>query len=72
LPPEKIELQLRELQDRWSDSARLQGFLVEAVRTKQKRIGYLERRLARVRSVVASAHRLQAGERLDGIFDKLR
>lgn len=72
LEPEAIEPILRELRNSWHDTARLQGFLVETLRTKQQRIASLERRLGRVRSVIASARRLQAGERLDGVFDSIR
>jgi len=67
-----IEPVLRELRERWSDSARLQGFLVETLRSRQQRIASLEHRLGRVQSIIASAHRLKAGESLDGIFGWLR
>lgn len=66
-----IEPVLRELRERWSDSARLQGFLVETLRTRQQRIASLEHRLGRVQSIIASARRLKAGESLDGIFGLL-
>ena len=64
LATEAIEPVLRELRERWSDSARVQGFLVETLRTQQQRIAALERRLNRVRSIIADARRLQAGESL--------
>ena len=66
-----IEPVLRELRERWSDSARLQGFLVETLRSRQQRIASLEHRLGRVQSILASARRLKAGESLDGIFGLL-
>ncbi|MDD5035899.1 MAG: hypothetical protein PHE55_14210 [Methylococcaceae bacterium] len=66
LAAEAIEPILRELQERWSDSARLQGFLVDTLRTKQQRIASLERQLGRVQSIIASARRLRAGENLGG------
>jgi hypothetical protein len=66
LAAEAIEPILRELRERWSDSARLQGFLVESLRTRQQRIASLEHRLGRVQSIIASARRLQAGESLGG------
>lgn len=71
LAAEAIEPVLRELRERWSDSARLQGFLVETLRTRQQRIAALEHRLGRVQSIIASARRLKAGETLDGLFGLL-
>ncbi len=71
LANEAIEPVLRELRERWSDSARLQGFLVETLRTRQQRIASLERRISRVKSVIANAHRLKAGESLGGIIGLL-
>ena len=68
LAAEAIEAVLRELRERWSDSARLQGFLVETLRTQQQRIASLEQRLGCVQSIIASARRLKAGETLDGIL----
>ena len=67
-----IEPVLHELRERWSDSARLQGILVETLRTRQQRIASLEHRLGRVQSILASARRLKAGESLDGILGWLR
>jgi len=66
LANEAIEPVLRELRERWSDSARLQGFLLETLRTRQQRIASLERRISRVNSIIANARRLQAGESLGG------
>jgi hypothetical protein len=57
---------VRELRERWSDSARFQGFLVETLRTRQQKIASLEHRLGRVKSIIANARRLQAGESLGG------
>ena len=71
LAADVIEPVLRELRERWSDSARLQGFLVETLRTRQQRIASLEQRLSRVQSIIASARRLKAGESLDGLFGLL-
>jgi hypothetical protein len=71
LAAEAIEPVMRELRERWSDSARLQGFLVEILRTRQQRIASLEHRLGRVQSILANARRLKAGESLDGIFGLL-
>jgi len=64
LAAEAIERTLTELRERWSDSARLLGFLAEALRTKQRESATLRDRLARVSSVVDSARRLRAGEML--------
>jgi hypothetical protein len=66
LANDAIEPVLRELRERWSDSARLQGFLLETLRTRQQRIASLERRISRVNSIIANARRLQAGESLGG------
>lgn len=71
LDAQAIEPVLRELRERWRDSARLQGFLTEALRTRQQRIASLEHRLGRVQSILASARRLKAGESLDGLFGLL-
>ncbi len=68
LAAEAIEPILRALRERWSDTARVQGFLIETLRTQQQRIAALERRLNRVRSIIADARRLQAGESLGGIL----
>ncbi len=68
LAPEAIERTLLELRERWSDSARLLGFLVEALRERQRRIKAFGHRLARVSSVVESTRRLRAGEALGGCF----
>lgn len=64
LAVEAIERTLRELRERWSDSARLLAFLAEALRAKQQESARLRERLARVSSVVDSARRLRAGETL--------
>ncbi len=68
LAAEVIAPILRQLRERWSDSAHMQGFLLETLRTQQQRIAALEQRLGRVRSIIASARRLQAGESLGGIL----
>lgn len=67
LAAEAIERTLRELRERWSDSARLLAFLADALRKKQQQGARLRARLARVSSVVESARRLRAGETLDGV-----
>lgn len=59
---------LGELRERWSDSARFQGFLVETLRTQQQRIASLENRLGRVQSIINNSRRLKVGEKLDGIL----
>ena len=71
LAADAIEPVLRELRERWGDSARLQGFLVDTLRTRQQRIASLEQRLGRVRSIIASTRRLKGGETLDGLFGLL-
>ncbi len=68
LAPEVIERTLLELRERWSDSARLLGFMVEALRARQQRIRALGHRLGRVSSVVRNARRLRAGETLGGVL----
>lgn len=68
LAADAIERTLTELRDGWSDSARLLGFLAEALRTKQRESATLRGRLARVSSVVESARRLRAGETLGGVL----
>ena len=68
LAADAIEGSLTELKERWSDSARLLGFLAEALRAKQQEGARLGARLARVSSVVESARRLRAGETLGGLF----
>ncbi|MBK1725259.1 hypothetical protein [Thiocystis violacea] len=62
LAPDAIEHALMELREAWQDSARLLGFLIETLRTRQQRIEMLARRLARIASVVESTRRLRAGE----------
>jgi hypothetical protein len=64
LAADAVERSLKELKERWSDSARLLGFLAEALRAKQQEAARLGARLARVSSVVESARRLRAGETL--------
>jgi hypothetical protein len=71
LANEAIEPVLRELRERWSDSARFQGFLVETLRTRQQKIASLEHRLGRVKSIIEDARRLKAGESLGGLFGLL-
>ena len=68
---EAIEPVLLELRERWNDSARLLGFLVETLRTQQQRIASLKHHLGRVQSIIASTRRLQAGETLGGILGLL-
>jgi hypothetical protein len=68
LATEAIERVLTELRERWNDSARLVGFLVEALRMKQQEGARLRTRLARVSSVIESARRLRAGETLGGVL----
>jgi len=72
LAPDAIEHSIRDLRARWSDSARLVGFLVESVRKKQQTVEQLSGRIARVSSVLASARRLQAGEELGGLLGLIR
>ncbi len=72
LAADAINLLLCELRERWSDSARFQGFLVETLRTQQQRIASLENRLGRVQSIIANSRRLKAGEKLDGTLGFLR
>lgn len=71
LTPEAIARTRLELHERWSDSARLIGFLVETLRTRQQEIAALTHRLGRVSSVVRNARRLRAGETLGGVFGLL-
>ena len=68
LAAEAIKRVLMELRERWSDSARLVGFLVEALHAKQQESARLRARLARVLSVIESARRLRAGETLGGVL----
>ena len=64
-----IQQQLRE---RWSDSARVLAFMGDSLRQRQQRVAFLERQLARVESIIATARRLRAGETLDKRFDLIR
>ena len=68
LATEAIDGVLTELRERWNDSARLVGFVVEALRMKQQEGARLSTRLARVSSVIESARRLRAGETLGGVL----
>lgn len=68
LAPEAIEHIIQDLRARWSDSARLLGFLAESVRRKQETVEQLNERIARVSSVLSSARRMRAGEMLDRVF----
>ena len=61
-----IEPVLREMRERWSDSARLLGFLVETLRIQQQRIASCKYQLGRVQSIIRDARRLKAGESLGG------
>jgi hypothetical protein len=72
LTPEAIARTRLELHERWSDSARLIGFLVETLRTRQQKIAALTHRLGRISSVVESARRLRAGETLGGVLGLIR
>lgn len=66
LAAEAIEPVLRELRERWSDSARLQEFLVETLRIQQQRIASCKHQLGRVQSIIRGARSLKAGESLGG------
>jgi hypothetical protein len=68
LGPSAIQERIRELRERWSDSARLVDFLVGVVRDKQQVIARLNRRISRVTATIASARKLRAGEELKGLF----
>jgi hypothetical protein len=69
---EAIERLLKELRERWSDSVRLVGFVVEALRAKQQEGARLRTQLARVSSVIQSARRLRAGETLGRALGSIR
>ncbi len=71
LDAEAILPTLRQLQERWSDSARTLAFMGDALRRRQQRMAALERRLHRVKSVIATARRMRAGEALDKRYDLL-
>ncbi|MFZ0788031.1 MAG: hypothetical protein WAM94_00200 [Chromatiaceae bacterium] len=68
LEPPAIHERIRELRDRWRDSARLVDFLVGVVRDKQQAIERLNGRIARATTTIASARRLRAGEQLTDLF----
>ena len=68
LEPPAIQERIRELRERWSDSARLVDFLVGMVRDKQQEIERLKGRINRATATIASARRLRAGEELKGLF----
>ena len=68
LAADAIAAALSELRERWSDSARLIDFLVDALHAKQHASARLRARLARVAAVVESARRLRAGETLGGVL----
>jgi hypothetical protein len=68
LEPPAIQERIRELRERWSDSARLVDFLVGVVRDKQQEIERLKGRINRATGTIASARRLRAGEELKGLF----
>jgi hypothetical protein len=59
----------QQLKERWSDSARVLAFMGDSLRQRQQRVAFLERQLARVESIIATARRLRAGEILDKRFD---
>jgi uncharacterized coiled-coil protein SlyX len=67
-----IEQRIRELRERWSDSARVTDFLVGVVRDKQQVIERLHARIAHAGAAIASARRLRAGEELKGVFGLMR
>ena len=69
LGTDEILAALRQLQTRWSDSARVRAFMSDALRQRQQRIAVLEQRLGRVQSIIATTRRLRAGETLDHRFD---
>jgi hypothetical protein len=68
LEPPAIQERIRELRERWSDSARLVGYLVGVVRDKQQVIERLNGRIAHATATITSARRLRAGEELNGPF----
>jgi hypothetical protein len=68
LEPPAIHERIRELRERWSDSARLVDFLVGVVRDKQQAVARLNGRIARATTTIASARRLRAGEQLTDLF----
>ena len=72
LTADAINLALGELRERWNDSARFQGFMVETLRTQQQRIASLENRLDRVQAIIVNSSRLKAGEKLEGILGFMR
>ena len=72
LSTEEILSTLRQLQARWSDSARVLAFMGDTLRRRQSRIAALERRLGRVESIIATARRLRAGETLNNRFELIR
>lgn len=71
LTSEIIEQKIRQLQDEWRDSARLQSVLVDALQTKQEQIRLLQARLRRAATVIDSARRLRNGDPLNKVFDRL-
>ncbi len=71
LAAQAIEGVLKDLRKRWSDSARLVGFLVEALRAKRQECARLRTRIARVSSVIESVRRLRAGETLGGVLGSI-
>ncbi len=72
LAADAINLVICGLRERWSDSARFQGFLVETLRVQQQQIASFENRLGRVQSIIANSRLLKVGEKLDGILGFLR
>lgn len=59
----------QQLKERWSDSARALAFMSGALRQRQQRLAVLNNQISRVKSIIATARRLRAGETLDGRFD---
>jgi hypothetical protein len=53
---------IRELREKWEDSARLLGRLVAALSEKQARIDRLESRISHARNAIREARRIRAGE----------
>lgn len=72
LAADAISAILCELRERWRDSARVQEFLVETLRSRQQRIATLEGQIGRIRSIVDDVRRLQAGENIGGVLGPFR
>lgn len=68
LDPPGVQQRIRELRERWSDSARLLDFLVDRLRERQQTVAELKGRIHCAASAIAGARRLRAGESLDTMF----